>query len=130
MRDQPAGDQLLETARELLREQVLPILPANKCHAALMIANAMAIAMRELKSGYAHEREEFSSLAEILQTPGKVQDLSSLSLTRALDDGNRSLCQMIRIGGADSGQARDAVWKHLLLVTRNRVAISNPKYLL
>ncbi|TDN61928.1 DUF6285 domain-containing protein [Paraburkholderia sp. BL10I2N1] len=130
MRDQPTGDQLLETARELLREQVLPILPANQCHAALMIANAMAIAMRELKSGYAHEREEFSSLVELLQMPEEVQSLSGLSLTGALGDGNRSLCQMIRSGGADSGIARDAVGKHLLLVTRNRVSISNPKYLL
>jgi hypothetical protein len=127
--DQPTGDQLLETARELLREQLLPILPANKCHTALMIANAMAIAMRELKNGDAHEREEFSSLVEIL-TPENVRGLSSDSSARALGDGNRSLCQMIRSGGADLGEARGAVWKHLLLVTRNRVSISNPKYLL
>jgi hypothetical protein len=130
MGDQPTGDQLLETARELLREQVLPILPANRCHAVLMISNAMAIAMRELKSGYAHEREEFSSLVEMIQTPENAQGLSGLSVTRALGDGNRSLCQMIRSGGADSGEVRDAVRKHLLLVTKNRVSISNPKYLL
>lgn len=129
MRDLPTGDQLLETAREILREEVLPILPANKRYAALMIANAMAIAMRELDRADDHDREELASLGGILATPAAAPGLSSASLARTLDEGNRALCQLIRGGGADAGQAHDAVWQHLLQATRNRVSISNPKYL-
>jgi uncharacterized protein DUF6285 len=129
MRDQPTGDQLLETAREILREEVLPILPANKRYAALMIANAMAIAMRELRCGDRHDRAELTGLGEIFATAEPLQALSGAALASALDEGNRSLGQLIRSGGADVGQAHAAVWRHLLEATRNRVSISNPKYL-
>ena len=69
MRGQPTGEQLLETARGLLRDELLPALPADKRHAALMIANAMAIAGRQLKNGEAHDREELAALAALLPLP-------------------------------------------------------------
>lgn len=128
MRDQPTGDQLLETARDLLRDELLPILPGNKRHGALMIANAMAIAMRQLKSGDEPERQELDALRQILAT--RESDLhASGSAMQALADCNRALCQMIRAGEADSGKAHDQVREHLLRTTRHRVSISNPKYL-
>lgn len=129
MRDQPTGDQLLETARDLLRDELLPVLPGDKRHGALMIANAMAIALRQLKSGDEPERRELDSLKAILATRQSDLRQANGSLMQALVDCNRSLCRMIRAGAADSGQFHDQVRSHLLETTRHRVAVSNPRYL-
>ena len=48
--DQPAGEALLEAARRLLLEELLALLPAERRYDGLMIANAMAIAARELRA--------------------------------------------------------------------------------
>jgi hypothetical protein len=130
MREQPTGDQLLEAARSLLRDELLPALPANQRHAALMIANAMAIAMRQLRNGEDVERREIAALARILSTP-LGDDAASLppSERDALLHLNRRLCVAIRQGHADAGKVRDSVREHLLWVARQRVAVSNPKYL-
>ena len=47
--DQPAGEALLEAARRLLLDELLALLPAERRYDGLMIANAMAIAGRELR---------------------------------------------------------------------------------
>ncbi|MDR2839486.1 MAG: DUF6285 domain-containing protein [Azonexus sp.] len=125
MRDQPTGDQLLATARDLLREDVLPTLSGSQRHNALMIANAMSIAMRQLQSGDEPERRELAALGKILPLP----ESHGLALQQALTEANRALCRLIREGRADSGQTRDQVRALLLETTRQRVAISNPKYL-
>ena len=48
-RDKPAAADLLKTARSLMREELLAHLPAEQKLNGLMIANAMAIAARELE---------------------------------------------------------------------------------
>ena len=105
MVDNTHGERLLETARELLREELLPALPAHQRHAALMIANAMAIAARELNR----------------------RDDASLNAARAAAD--RQLCASIRAGRVDEGAAAAQVHAQLLASTRARVEVSNPKYL-
>lgn len=127
MCDQPTGDQLLETARDVLRDELIPALPSEKRHAALMIANAMTIAMRQLRNGDENERQELVALQQILgyNEPSRTNN----DRVNLLIDCNRCLCQWIREGRADSGQLHDLVWKHLIKVTRHRVTESNPKYL-
>lgn len=129
MRDLPTGDQLLDTARTLLRESLLTVLPAEKRHEALMVANAMSIAMRQLENGDEPERQELEALSRIL-APGTPSDLGSDRAPREqLMALNRRLCQAIRCGDADAGAFRDAVRVHLRSVARRRVQESNPKYL-
>ena len=48
MRVEPGGAELLRVARAELLEQLLPHLPASRHYTARMVANAMAIAAREL----------------------------------------------------------------------------------
>jgi hypothetical protein len=124
MRDQPTGDQLLETARGMLREQLIPALPPDKRHAALMIANAMAIAARQLKLGDEGEQRELEALERMLQLPAANSDRRTALLER-----NRLLCQLIRQGRADEGALRDTLRAHLLRQARRRVEESNPKFL-
>lgn len=130
MREQPEGDQLLEAARSLLRDELLPALPADRRHAGLMIANAMAIAMRQLRNGEDAERREIAALSRVLSTPpgDDTAWLPPAERDRLLLL-NRQLCRLIRQGRADAGKVRDSVRDHLLAVARQRVAESNPKYL-
>jgi hypothetical protein len=127
MRDQPTGDQLLDTARALLRDELIPALPADKRHSALMIANAMAIAARQLKNGHDAEREELAALEALLAT--SPAGAPPTSLREALCEGNRQLCQWIREGQADAGALRKGVHRHLLRTIRHKLAESNPKAL-
>ena len=129
MRDQPTGDQLLDTARAILREELIPALPADKRHAALMIANAMAIAARQLRNGDAPERDELANLARLLSLPAADTDTAAAGLRESLLERNRELCRWIRGGRTDAGSLRHAVRKHLLDTTRRKVEESNPKAL-
>jgi hypothetical protein len=129
MRDFPTGHQLLDTARTLLRESLIPALPAEKRHEALMIANAMSIAMRQLENGDEPEGRELKELS-VLLVAGEARDAGAergpREQLRAL---NRRLCKTIRSGDADTGAFRDSVRAHLLKVAGRRLQESNPKYL-
>jgi hypothetical protein len=119
MREQPRGEALLASARQLLRDTVLPALPAERKHALLMVMNAMSIAERQLRNGDAPEARELAELQELL-------DDRKLSLP----EGNRQLSQLLRAGRGDPGSPqRPALFAHLRRVGEQRVAESNPKAL-
>ena len=100
------GERLLETARDVLRDQLLPALPPQQRHAALMVANAMAIAARELN---------------------RRSDPAADEARAALD---RRLSASIRAGHVDDGVAAAQLHARLLAETRARVEVCNPKVLL
>lgn len=129
MRYQPTGDQLLDTARTLLRDELIPALPPEKRHVALMIANAMAIATRQLQAGEAPQQREVAELRRMLSAEAGDDTAEGVSARTQLAPLNRRLCERIRVGHADSGPFHDAVWQHLRAVVRQEVAESNPKYL-
>jgi hypothetical protein len=98
-------ERLLETARDVLLDELLPELPAHKRHAALMVANAMAIAARAMNRR--HDAVPSGELAA----------------------ADRRLCESIRHGGADGAAVAAKVHARLLADTRAKVEVSNPKYL-
>ncbi|MFC6792311.1 DUF6285 domain-containing protein [Methylobacterium komagatae] len=53
MRDDPSGADLIEAARKALTDEVLPGLTGRPRYVALMVANALGIAAREI--GDAHD---------------------------------------------------------------------------
>jgi hypothetical protein len=126
--NQTTADQLLETARAVLRDELLPALPSHKRHAALMVANAMAIAGRQLKAGDAPEREELAALELVLGLPADGANRGT-PLRAQLAAANGMLCAQLREGLADDGAMRERVFAHLRTVARRKVEESNPKYL-
>lgn len=128
MRERPTGDELLETARTILREELIPALPVERRHSALMIANALSIAARQLRNGDAAERTELAALGQVLSEslPADMNDASSVR--DALLSGNRKLSRWIREGRADAG-LREEIRHYLSIVARQKLAESNPKYL-
>ena len=129
MRDQPDGAALLNTARKILREELLESLPADKRLAALMIANAMGIAERQIVAGEEPARTELIRLGRLLgERVDRAAPLDELqdSLVRL----NRRLCALIRRGRADPGCGlTEDVVSHLRMVSRQTLFESNPKYL-
>ncbi len=112
MRENPSGKELLEIARDVLRDEVLPALPDDKRYQALMIANAMAIVMRQLEAGEGGLAGEQGRLENLLGAEDTLEHLNS------------TLASRIRNGEADGPD----IWIALHDVALEKVAESNPKY--
>lgn len=99
MREQPDGQQLLSCARTTLLEKIVPLLPQDQRYNALMIANAMAIALRQWDAGDAWQQEELARLQTLLATDFTAD--AGYDLHQALRAANRALAQRIRCGQFD-----------------------------
>ena len=128
MSDIAGADDLIATARESLLRDVLPALPKDRRYAALMIANAMAIASREAIEGVAAAAWEAEQLGSLLARAGVAQDGSHATSER-LPALRMAMKEAIRAGRFDAPSHANAVSTSLLEITRARVAISNPKAL-
>ncbi|BDG74947.1 DUF6285 domain-containing protein [Roseomonas fluvialis] len=106
LREPPDATDLLATARDVLLNELLPALPAEKAFAARMVANAMAIAAREAAQDDAWQG------AALAHMGGDV----------------RTFAAAIRAGAHDPGTPRHTEVATLLDdVTRARCAVSAPK---
>jgi uncharacterized protein DUF6285 len=122
MRDGPDSAELLEVARARLMEELLPALPPENKYSALMIAAAMAIAIRELKNGDAPQTEERDMLCKLLGV-GDPADVSMLDLNRRFAAG-------LRGGEFDPATpGHESALRVLRHATLSNLRESNPKYL-
>jgi len=112
--------ELLATARNELLGKLLAELPDGLRYEMLMIANAMAIAMREMADGgnaVSHEAKAWSTLLGAA-AEGRSEFLPML---------RRRLCLAIRAGAFDAPGRKQALLDVATEVTRMKLAISNPK---
>lgn len=100
MRVQPEGSELLREARRELLETLLPHLPEARRYTARMVANAMAIAARELEAPAWDEAADAAKLAA-----------------------------QIRTGAYDTPPRGDYLLERLREITRRRLEVSNPRVL-
>ena len=131
MNDRPDARNLLETARGALTADILPALPEALRYTGLMIANAMAIAQRELEAGDARLRDEHERVSRLLaERPGseRAGTPAADALHGVLEDYNRRLARAIRFGRFD-GNERAAMLDHLRRTTEEKLGVSNPKLL-
>lgn len=128
MRDRPTGGELLSIARQVLREELMPLLPEERRYDALMVANAMAIAARQIAFGDAPERREGQNLAALLGETVDGDDAAAAS--EAVGELTRRLGAKIRRGEFDPGTPQHhAVRSFLLDVTIQKLRESAPKTL-
>lgn len=125
MKCSPEASGLLAIARETFIAQLLPALPENVRYTALMVANAMAIARRDIETGEASARAELRRLRVLFSEASSEPDANQLRGTVA--DYNRRLVQAIRAGRYDSDNA--ALLEHLRRTIEEKLTISNPKAL-
>jgi hypothetical protein len=111
-----ATADLLNVAHATLREAVLPHVAAAARYEAAMVANALAIAARELELGPQAREAERDLLARFQEAPGAP-----------LAELRTRCCADLRAGKLDP--AREPELRRLLHeVVHARLAISNPAY--
>ncbi len=129
MRERPDGVRLLELAREVLLDELLPALPSELGYSARLAANAMAIAARELEAGNAPREIECEALGHLLGDDHEASP--GLANTETLDEAIQRLswrlAAEIRAGGRD---ADPGVFAALTEGARARLKIANPRALL
>jgi len=123
-REQPDALELIDVARETLLEQVLPELEGDARYRALMIANALGIAHRELASGDAAAPAELDSLRGLYELEAGAGEPRDEALARL----EARLARDLRRGVLDGGP-QYAVRRWLRARIESRLAISNPKLL-
>lgn len=126
MNDIPDAGKLLAIARATLLDKLLAHIPDDLRYDALMIANAMAIAIREHANGETALRAELARLRALFGERDK--SLPSDALAAALDGYRKRLASDIRSGRFD-GAERATLLAHLAQTTAGELAISNPKAL-
>lgn len=127
MREQPHGQNLLSIARNTLLEKVVPLLPQDQRYNALMVANAMAIALRQWDAGDSWQQDELVRLHTLLGLDGlgvdalgeEVQN-GQQDLQNALIAANRALAHKIRHGDFDAPSQPVAELLEWLAVQRVR----------
>ncbi|MGH6932839.1 MAG: DUF6285 domain-containing protein [Dongiaceae bacterium] len=127
--DHATGDELLAEARRTLLERILPALPPDLRYEGAMIANAMAIAMREIIDGSAATNAVLGALSGLY---GDAQTARpSESADAALARLEQRLASDLRKGVFDAPDAaREQVRHALRAATVARLTLSNPKVLL
>lgn len=116
MRIQPDGADLLGIVDQLLRDEIMPLLPAEKVYEIRMALNAMGIARRQLEIGDELENVEAETLQVVVEEPARSEG----------DTLAHRFARMVRAGQADDDEGLQTL---LWAQTVNRVRESAPRYL-
>ena len=117
MRLHPDAQNLLATALDAYRAEILPSLPDEKRYTALMIANALAMVLREIGKPLEPLPATAAALYEnaAFLTPREFEE----SLVMAIENG----------GFLDEPSERQNAFAALKAINAARLAITNPKLL-
>jgi hypothetical protein len=114
MLDRPRGADILTAVSKLLRETLMPQLPANAAFQARVAANAIDLVAREINFGETVEREALERLQALLSRDGSLDELEA------------ELSGRIRRGELDleSPGLADHLWQ----TTLDKMKIDQPAY--
>lgn len=127
MRANPDARDLLQIAASTFRADVLPHVAPEARFAALMVANALEIAERELTGLDAAGHSMLAALA-LLYGEDADDGLSGDDLRRRVEALQHRLCIEIAAGDFDH-DGQDVLMDSLEAIVRARLGISNPKAL-
>jgi hypothetical protein len=145
MRDLPEGPSLLAFARDVLLDELLPLLPPERRLDARLVANCMAIAMREAtanKDSGEKIARELSKLYESAPSRPLPRQRGRAGVGAAVADSERGatnenaaalphrFARDLRIGAFENSEpqaaaARAIMWR----MTIERLRLSNPRFL-
>jgi len=125
MRTGPDAFALLDIAASTLRSDILPHVAPEARYAVLMVANALAIAERELRGLDASGHAMLAALAPLY---GEDADntLVGEDLFTRVDALQHRLCIEIAVGDFDR-DGQDTLMESLEAIVKARLAIANPK---
>jgi hypothetical protein len=122
----PSAADLLQIAGDTVNRELMASLPAEKRHIAIMVANALAQAGREIGVAGAATAAELALLAELFgeaTVAGSGTDAES-----RLTALNGLLARSIRAGRFDDVD-REKLHKLFRCQVAHKLGISNPRYL-
>ena len=127
MQDRPNFDELLNAVERFLDDEVV-----GKTEGALrfngrVAANVIRIVRRELENEEASLGHEWESLVDLLGEAPRPRDRDALRAV--LTQRNEGLSQRIRAGDADDGEFRGNVLKHARQTIREKLTVTNPRWL-
>ncbi len=123
MRMLPDGNALLTLSRQTVLDELLPLLPESAHYAARMVANAIAIAQRQLIAGE-------QALHDELEHINAWEAAAALPPSASLACAWEALAKAINKGALDGDAATSAAGRELLWqLTVSRLHESSPKAL-
>jgi hypothetical protein len=117
LHDRPTLAELLEAVRGYLTEEVAATRDRRARFRALIAANVLAIAGRELKSAAGHERAELELLAEL----GFTEE--------SADERRATLARRIREGAYDGPEEWQRAADYARATVSMKLAVANPRFL-
>ena len=110
MRDDPSGADLLDAARRALTEEVVPGLTGRPRYVALMVANAIGIAAREIAQADRLQDTADRVLSGAEAAENAADDAAG-ALVRALRAGMRDADPDLHAALTAASEAAADVWK-------------------
>lgn len=114
MLDDPRGIEILDAVSRLMRETLIPALPADVVFQARVAANALDLVLRELRTGARLEDEARARLAALLGRDAPLAELEA-ELSRRIRDGDIDL-------------ASPQLLEHLWATTMAKMSVDQPNY--
>jgi hypothetical protein len=127
MQDRPTIRELLAAVRGFLEDEVVGALEGPRRFHALVAANVLAIADRELAGEEANLLAEWRRLTALLGSSAEEVPARLDGLRTAVRDATEALVERIRRGEADAGAFHDAVRAHVRATVEDKLRIANPK---
>lgn len=126
MRDLPSGVGLLALGRELLLDELLPLLPAERHRELRLVATAMAIAEREAEAGEMPVEAISSMLRQFYANKAPAPTLQGALLSQLLT----RFAADLRAGAFETCDARAAAARAILWrLTIVKLREGNPLFL-
>lgn len=127
MQDRPTSAELIQAVRDALERDVAPRLSDPRArYIALISANVLRIVERELLGEDVRLAAELAALDALLERERNAGPASLAALREAVREGNRGLCERIRLGDGDHGPWRERLLVHLRATVAARLAVDNP----
>jgi Domain of unknown function (DUF6285) len=127
VQDRPTVRELLDAVRGFLEKDVVPALHGPARFHALVAANVLAIAGRELASEEGDLVAEWRRLGALLDHAATDPPPRLDALRAAVRAANDALAARIRQGDADAAPYRDAVRAHLRATVVEKLRVANPR---
>jgi hypothetical protein len=129
MNDRPSAAELIAAVRHFLEKELAPAQADQRLRfGALIAANVLGIAGRELATEEAHLREEWAVLAGLLGDEGPAPERLA-ELRAAVRDQNERLCAAIRAGEHDEPGRWRKLGQALAWLNVRKLEVANPRLL-
>lgn len=124
MQNQPTANELVESVREFLKEEILPDLDDPRARFRTLVAmNALSILEREIAQEEGLLQTELVRLGRLLgrdeAAPGSLEKLKA-----RVTELNRDLAQRIR-----RAETPEGALESLKLTTRDKLVVASPRFL-